>query len=82
MSESSTSWKRDAAIRTANSAFQPWASRTELAKQERQAASDASDANTVRLKALRLEKEHADAEDAAANPAPATPRRAKPAATG
>ncbi len=56
MSESLTSKKREAALRTANSAFQVWESRTQLVKQEMAAASAANDAKTARLKALRLEK--------------------------
>jgi hypothetical protein len=71
MSESLTSKKREAALRTANSAFQVWESRTQLVKQEMAAASAANDAKTARLKALRLEKEKQDAEEAAANPPPA-----------
>ena len=71
MSESLTSKKREAALRTANSAFQVWESRTQLVKQEMAAASAANDAKTARLKALRLEKEKLEAEEAAANPAPA-----------
>ena len=38
MSESLTSKKREAALRTANSAFQVWESRTQLVKQEMAAA--------------------------------------------
>jgi hypothetical protein len=71
MSESAPSKKRDAALRTANSAFQVWENRTQLVKNELAAASAANDAKTARLKALRLEKEKQDAEEAAANPAPA-----------
>lgn len=82
MNESNTGWKRDAAIRTANGAFQTWATRTDMAKQERKAASDASDANTIRLKALRLEKERADAQAAAANPTPVKAKRAQTVAAG
>ena len=70
MNESNASRKRDAAIRTANGAFQVWETRTQMVKQEMQAASDANDAKTARLKALRLEKEKLEAEEAAANPPP------------
>ncbi len=56
--------KRDAAIRTANGAFQAWQDRTDLVKQETAAANAANDAKTARLKALRLEKEAQDAADA------------------
>jgi hypothetical protein len=41
-----------------------------MVKQEMQAASDANDAKTARLKAQRLEKEKLEAEEAAANPPP------------
>ena len=61
MTESISSRKRDAAIRTANGVFQVWETRTQLVKQETQAASAANDAKTVRLRALRLEKEAAEA---------------------
>lgn len=71
MSESQSSKKRDAVLRTANNAFQVWETRTQLVKQEMAAASAANDAKTIRLKALRLEKEKQDAEAAAANPPPA-----------
>ena len=71
MSESLTSKKREAALRTANSGFQVWESRKQLVKQEMAAASAANDAKTARLKALRLEKEKLEAEEAAANPTPA-----------
>lgn len=75
MSESLTSKKREAALRTANSAFQVWENRTQLVKQEMAAASAANDAKTARLKALRLEKEKLEAEEAAANPPPAAPAK-------
>jgi hypothetical protein len=75
MSESLTSKKREAALRTANSAFQVWESRTQLVKQEMAAASAANDAKTIRLKALRLEKEMQDAVAAAANPPPAPAKK-------
>ena len=52
------------AHRTANGVFQAWEKRTALVKQQATAHSDASDAKTIRLKALRLEKEAADAEAA------------------
>ena len=70
---SSNSKSRDAALRTANNAFQVWENRTQLVKQEMAAASAANDAKTARLKALRLAKEQQDAAEAAANPAPAAP---------
>lgn len=68
MTESISSQRRNAAIRAANDIFQVWETRTQLVKQEMQAASDANDAKTARLKALRLDKEKQDAEAAAANP--------------
>jgi hypothetical protein len=49
-----------------------------LVKQQNTAHSDASDAKTIRLKALRLEKEAADAEAAriaAENAPPVTPKK-------
>ncbi|MGZ5927541.1 MAG: hypothetical protein ACXWLJ_12780 [Rhizomicrobium sp.] len=64
--------------RTAHSpdgAMRIWQSRTDMVKQETDAANKAADAKTARLKALRLAKE---AEDAAAKSAePAPQKRAK-----
>ncbi len=64
--------------RTAHSpdgAMRIWQSRTDMVKQETDAANKAADAKTARLKALRLAKE---AEDAAAkSAAPAPQKRAK-----
>jgi hypothetical protein len=71
---SSNSKSRDAAMRTANNAFQVWENRTQMVKQEMAAASAANDAKTARLKALRLEKEKQEAEAAAANPT-TTPKK-------
>jgi hypothetical protein len=82
MTESNSSRKRDAAIRTANGAFQVWESRTQLVKQEMRAASDANDAKTARLKALRLEKEKQEAEEAAANPPPPKKKSVKRTTAG
>jgi hypothetical protein len=69
-----TNRQKDAA-RTANGVFAAWEKRTALVKQQATAHSDASDAKTIRLKALRLEKEAADAEAAriAAENAPPAP---------
>ncbi len=70
--------KRDAAQRTANGVFAVWEKRTALVKNETAAASAANDAKTIRLKALRLEKEKQDAEAAAvaaANAPAATPKK-------
>jgi hypothetical protein len=64
--------RREAAKRTADSAFKTWETRTQLVKNELAAASAANDAKTARLRALRLEKERQDAEAAKAQ-APAAP---------
>ena len=71
--------KRDAAIRTAESAFKVWETRTQLVKSELAAASAANDAKTIRLRALRLEKERQDAETAltAGEAPPVVKKRAK-----
>ena len=58
-------------VRTAKGVFDAWEKRTELVKLQTNAESAANDAKTIRLKALRLEKEKQDAEEAAANPKPA-----------
>ena len=52
------------AARTANGIFQAWEKRTELVKLQVNAESAANDAKTIRLRALRLEKEALDAEAA------------------
>lgn len=82
MSEFISSHKRAAALRTANGVFQVWEARTNLVKQELAAASAANDAKTVRLRALRLEKERLDAEAARNSAPPAStgnaPRKALP----
>ncbi|HKQ09727.1 MAG TPA: hypothetical protein VJS85_00945 [Rhizomicrobium sp.] len=57
--------------RTAKTVFDAWDKRTEMVKLQTNAESAANDAKTVRLKALRLEKERQDAIEAAANPKPA-----------
>ncbi|MBN9545321.1 MAG: hypothetical protein J0I19_07600 [Alphaproteobacteria bacterium] len=72
MSDFISSHNRAAAFRTANGVFEVWETRTKLVKQELAAASAANDAKTIRLRALRLEKERLDAE-AARNSAPPTP---------
>ena len=76
----STPRQKDAQ-RTANGVFAAWEKRTALVKQQANAHSDASDAKTIRLKALRLEKEAQDAEAAriAAENTPPAPvkKRAK-----
>jgi len=60
-----TDSKPRAAIRTQTAQREVWEQRTQLVKKEMAAASAANDAKTIRLKALRLEKERQDAEDAA-----------------
>jgi hypothetical protein len=58
--------------------FAAWEKRTALVKQQTTAESAHNDAKTIRLKALRLEKEAADAEaarTAAENAPPATPKK-------
>jgi hypothetical protein len=77
-----TDAKPRAAIRTQTAQREVWEQRTELVKKEMAAASAANDAKTVRLKALRLEKERQDAEAAAqqgaGSSAPAAaPKRAR-----
>ena len=58
------------AVRTAKGVFDAWEKRTEMVKLQTNAESAANDAKTIRLKALRLEKEKQDAIEAAANPKP------------
>ena len=53
-----------------------WQERTNLVKQETAVANAASDAKTLRLRALRLEKEAQDAE-VARNTSPPEPKRRK-----
>ncbi len=70
--------KTEAARRTAQGIFQTWEDRKTLVKQEMDAERAANDAKTIRLKALRLEKEATDAEAArvaAENAPPATPKK-------
>jgi hypothetical protein len=76
MSEFISPQNRAAALRTAEGVFQAWESRTKLVKRELAAASAANDAKTVRLRALRLEKERLDAEAAHNNPPPVSTRKA------
>jgi hypothetical protein len=54
--------------------FAAWEKRTALVKQQNTAESAYNDAKTIRLKALRLEKEAADAEAARLAP-PAPPKK-------
>ena len=67
---------RAAAVRTANGVFQVWEARTKLVKQELPPASPANNAKTIRLRALRLEKERLDAETARNSAPPASTREA------
>ena len=62
-------------VRTAKGVFDAWEKRAELVKLQTNAESAANDAKTIRLKALRLEKEKQDAIEAAANPPPPTPAK-------
>ena len=64
--------------RTAKGVFETWEKRTQLVKTQTNAESAYNDAKTIRLKALRLEKEAADAEAAriaAETAPPATPKK-------
>ena len=74
--ESQASRKRDAAHRTAQGVFQVWEDRKALVKKEMADASAANDAKTIRLKALRLEKEKLEADAAKDAPPPAPKKRA------
>ena len=56
--------------RTSSALSQIWETRTQLVKSEQAAASAANDAKTLRLRALRLEKERLEAEEAALSGAP------------
>ena len=70
--------KTETARRTAQGIFQTWEDRKTLVKQEMDAERAHNDAKTIRLKALRLEKEAADAEAArieAENAPPAQPKK-------
>ncbi len=58
--------KRDASQRSADGISQVWETRKSLVMKELAAESAANDAKTVRLRALRLEKERQDAQEAGA----------------
>ena len=75
-----TESKQRTASRTPSALAHVWDQRTQLVKSEMAAASAASDAKTLRLRALRLEKEKLDAEAAASQPDDA-PVKAKPQRT-
>lgn len=60
---------RESYFRSAGDVFTASETRAQLFKRQLAAASAAVDANTARLRALRLEKERRDAEDSAAEPA-------------
>jgi len=73
-----TAQSRENARHKADAHFRAWESRTQLVRQEQEAERAASDAKTVRLRALRLAKEAQDKEAAhivAATVTPALPRR-------
>jgi len=67
---------KKSAMRTAQSAFDAWEKRTQLVRLQTSAESAANDAKTIRLRALRLEKEARDAEAARLNPV-AQPKKRK-----
>ena len=74
--------KSESARRTAQGIFQTWEDRKTLVKHEMDAERTATEAKTIRLKALRLEKEALDAEAArvaalTAPPAPVKKPRVK-----
>jgi hypothetical protein len=69
--------RKDANRRAANGHFAAWEQRTALVKQQVNAESAANDAKTIRLRALRLEKEKLDAEAAAVAAKNAPPPAAK-----
>ncbi len=72
--------QREAARRNADNLFNGRQQRTALAKQEAASQSAANDAKTIRLRALRLEKEAADLEAETIRKAAILPRpvRVKP----
>jgi hypothetical protein len=70
-----TSTKQRSAARSPSALSDAWDRRTSLVKQEMAAASAASDAKTARLKALREEKERADAQAGPSVPELAAPVR-------
>ncbi len=72
--------QREAARRNADNLFTGRQQRTALAKQEAASQSAANDAKTIRLRALRLEKEAADLEAETVRKAAIVPRpvRVKP----
>jgi hypothetical protein len=72
-----TESKTRSAARSPSALSQVWEQRTQLVKQEMAAANAATDAKTLRLRALRLEKEKLDAEAAASQPDDA-PAKTKP----
>ena len=57
-----TAFKQQNGARTPSALQNVWEQRTQLVKQELAAASAANDAKTMRLKALRLERERQQAE--------------------
>ena len=77
MTESLASRMREASRQKADKISHTWESRTQLVKDELAAASAANDAKTARLRALRLEKEAAEAAAGAAKGDDAAPAPAK-----
>ncbi len=69
--------QREAARRSAETAFTDRQQRATLAKQEAASQSAANDAKTIRLRALRLEKEATDLEAETARKAAIVPRPVK-----
>jgi hypothetical protein len=67
--------QKESARRNANSHFVAWETRTQLVKQQAAAQSDANDAKTIRLRALRLAKEEEDRKAAELAPKPAAKKR-------
>ena len=67
--------QKESARRNANSHFVVWEQRTALVKQQAAAQSDANDAKTIRLRALRLAKEEEDRKAAALAPKPVPKKR-------
>lgn len=69
--------QREAARRSADTLFTGRQQRVAVAKQEAASQSAANDAKTIRLRALRLEKEAADLEAETARKAALVPRPVK-----
>ncbi len=74
--------QREAARRNADNLFVGRQQRKDLAKQEAVSASAATDAKTIRLRALRLARDQADRETASASKAASTTSKKKNASLG